>query len=99
MQTRKLGNSTVEITSIIFGAWQAGKSGWIGIEDRVVIEAMQAAIASGITTFDTAEVYGNGCSEQLVGKALVNDRDRIVLATKVVANHLKKDQVIKAIAL
>lgn len=96
MQTRKLGNSTVEITPIIFGTWQAGKSGWVGVEDDVVIEAMQAALASGITTFDTAEVYGKGYSEQLVGKALVNDRDRVILATKVFANHLKKNQVIEA---
>ncbi|MBD2092169.1 aldo/keto reductase [Microcoleus sp. FACHB-1515] len=96
MQTRKLGSSQIEITPIIFGTWQAGKSGWVGIEDDAVIEAMQAALASGITTFDTAEVYGNGYSEQLVGKALVNDRNRVILATKVFANHLKKDQVIEA---
>ncbi|NJL21641.1 MAG: aldo/keto reductase [Leptolyngbyaceae cyanobacterium SM1_3_5] len=96
MQTRRLGNSQIEITPIIFGTWQAGKSGWVGVEDDAVITAMQAALASGITTFDTAEVYGNGCSEQLVGKALMNDRDRVILATKVFANHLKKNQVIEA---
>ncbi|MBW4460018.1 MAG: aldo/keto reductase [Nodosilinea sp. WJT8-NPBG4] len=96
METRKLGNTDIEITSLIFGTWQAGKSGWVGIEDQDVINAMQAALDAGITTFDTAEVYGNGCSEELVGKALADRRDQVVLATKVFANHLKADQVIEA---
>lgn len=96
MQTRKLGNSEIEITPIIFGTWQAGKSGWVGVEDEAVIAAMRAALDSGITTFDTAEVYGNGHSEQVVGQALSDVRDRVVLATKVFANHLKFDQVIAA---
>jgi len=96
MQTRKLGQSDVEITPILFGTWQAGKSGWVGIEDEAVIAAMQAALASGITAFDTAEVYGNGHSERVVGQALADVRDRVVLATKVFANHLKYQQVIEA---
>ncbi|TVP69927.1 MAG: aldo/keto reductase [Leptolyngbya sp. LCM1.Bin17] len=96
MQTRKLGNTEIEITPLIFGTWQAGKKGWVGVEDQAVIEAMQAAFEAGITTFDTAEVYGDGYSEELVGKALAGVRDRVVLATKVFANHLKADQVIAA---
>lgn len=96
METLKLGNTNIEITPLIFGTWQAGKSGWVGIEDQAVINAMQAALDAGITTFDTAEVYGNGYSEQLVGKALGDRRDRVILATKVFANHLKADQVIEA---
>ncbi|MBE9136024.1 aldo/keto reductase [Nodosilinea sp. LEGE 07088] len=96
METRKLGKTDIEITPLIFGTWQAGKSGWVGIEDQDVIDAMRAALDAGITTFDTAEVYGNGYSEELVGKALGERRDRTVLATKVFANHLKPDQVIEA---
>lgn len=96
MKTRKLGNTDIEITPLIFGTWQAGKSGWVGIEDQDVIDAMQAALEAGITTFDTAEVYGKGYSEELVGKALGDRRDQVVLATKVFANHLKADQVIEA---
>ncbi|HSM80998.1 MAG TPA: aldo/keto reductase [Nodosilinea sp.] len=96
MATRKLGNTDIDITPLIFGTWQAGKTGWVGVEDREVIEAMQAALDAGITTFDTAEVYGNGYSEELVGKALGDRRDRTCLATKVFANHLKADQVIEA---
>ncbi|PSR17074.1 aldo/keto reductase [filamentous cyanobacterium CCP3] len=96
METRRLGNTDIEITPLIFGTWQAGKSGWVDIEDQAVIEAMQVALDAGITTFDTAEVYGSGYSEELVGKALGDRRDRVVLATKVFANHLKHDQVIEA---
>ncbi|WP_017301406.1 aldo/keto reductase [Nodosilinea nodulosa] len=96
MDTRKLGKTDIEITPLIFGTWQAGKSGWVGVEDEAVIQAMQAALDAGITTFDTAEVYGNGYSEELVGKALGNRRDRVILATKVFPNHLKHDQVIEA---
>jgi myo-inositol catabolism protein IolS len=96
METRRLGNTDIEITPLIFGTWQAGKSGWVGVEDQAVIDAMQAALDAGITTFDTAEVYGNGYSEELVGKALGDRRDQMILATKVFANHLKADQVIEA---
>ncbi len=96
MQTRRLGNTDIAITPIIFGTWQAGKKGWVGIEDDTVIEAMRAALDAGITTFDTAEIYGDGYSETLVGKALGGVRDRVVLATKVFPNHLKAEQVIEA---
>jgi myo-inositol catabolism protein IolS len=96
MEMRKLGNTNIKITPLIFGTWQAGKTGWVGVEDEAVIQAMQAALESGITTFDTAEVYGNGYSEELVGKALGDRRDQVILATKVFANHLKHDQVIEA---
>ncbi|NJO75811.1 MAG: aldo/keto reductase [Leptolyngbyaceae cyanobacterium RM1_406_9] len=93
---RLLGNSGIEITPIIVGTWQAGKSGWVGIEDTEVIQALKAAFDAGITTFDTAEVYGKGYSEQIVGQALAEVRDRTVIATKVFANHLKYQQVIDA---
>ncbi len=96
METRVLGQSTVEITPIIVGTWQAGKSGWVGIEDQEIITALQAAFDAGVTTFDTAEVYGNGYSEDLVGQALSHIRAQVILATKVFANHLKYAQIIEA---
>jgi len=86
----------VAISPIILGTWQAGKRGWININDETVIRAMQVALDSGITTFDTAEIYGDGYSEELVGKALTDRRDRVVLATKVLANHLRFSQVLEA---
>ncbi|MBE9177812.1 aldo/keto reductase [Oculatella sp. LEGE 06141] len=93
---RRLGNTEIEITPILFGTWQAGKSGWVGVEDQPVIDAMKAAFDAGITTFDTAEAYGDGYSEELVAKALSGVRDKVVLATKVFANHLHYQQVLEA---
>jgi len=70
MEKRKLGTSDIEITPILMGTWQAGKSMWVGIEDAETIKAIRSAFAAGITTIDTAEVYGNGHSEQIVAQAL-----------------------------
>ncbi|HLO47200.1 MAG TPA: aldo/keto reductase [Kamptonema sp.] len=96
METRQLGTSGIAITPIIMGTWQAGKRMWVGIEDSETIKAIRGAFDAGITTFDTAEVYGEGHSEQIVAQALSDVRDRAVYATKVFANHLKYDLVIEA---
>ncbi|ALF55596.1 aldo/keto reductase [Nostoc piscinale CENA21] len=96
MEKRKLGTSAVEITPIIIGTWQAGKKMWVGIEDADSIKAIRAAFEAGITTVDTAEVYGEGHSERIVAEALSDVRDQVQYATKVFANHLKYDQVIEA---
>lgn len=96
MEKRRLGTSDVHITPILVGTWQAGKKMWVGIEDADSIKAIRAAFAAGITTIDTAEVYGDGHSEQIVAEALADVRDQVEYATKVFANHLKYDQVIAA---
>ena len=96
MELRKLGTTSIEISPIIMGTWQAGKDMWVGIDDTESIHAIRAAYDAGITTFDTAEVYGNGHSERIVGNALQDVRDRVVIATKVFSNHLKYNQVINA---
>ncbi len=93
---RRLGTSDVQITPILMGTWQAGKKMWVGIEDSETIKAIRAAFEAGITTIDTAEVYGEGHSEQIVAQALSDVRDKAVYATKVFANHLKYDQVLEA---
>ncbi|WP_330205319.1 aldo/keto reductase [Cyanobacterium sp. Dongsha4] len=96
MKTRQLGKSDIYITPIIMGTWQAGKRMWVGIEDSESISAIRQAVESGITTIDTAEVYGEGHSERIVGEALKSVRDKVIYASKVFANHLKYDQVINA---
>jgi myo-inositol catabolism protein IolS len=96
MEKRQLGTSEIQITPIIMGTWQAGKRMWVGIEDAETIKAMRAAFEAGITTFDTAEVYGEGHSEQIIGQALSEVRSQVVYASKVFANHLKYDLVIEA---
>lgn len=96
MQKRLLGRSKIEISAIIFGGWQAGKSGWTGVNDDDTIAAHRAALDGGIMTFDTAEAYGEGYSERILAQALSDKRDQIVIATKVWAGNLKHDKVIEA---
>ncbi len=96
MELRILGTSDIKISPIIMGTWQAGKDMWVGIDDTETTQAIKAAYDAGITTFDTAEVYGSGHSETIVGNALQDVRDRVVIATKVFSNHLKYKQVIDA---
>jgi len=78
------------------GTWQAGKAMWTDIDDNESQKAIRAAFDSGITTFDTAEVYGNGHSERILGRALAGVRQDAVIATKVFSNHLKYDQILAA---
>jgi aryl-alcohol dehydrogenase-like predicted oxidoreductase len=96
MELRSLGTSGVKISPIIMGTWQAGKEMWVGIDDSETIKALRAAFEAGITTIDTAEYYGHGHSERIIGKALADIRDQVVYATKVFPNHLKYEQVIEA---
>lgn len=96
MKLRTIGTSEVKISPIIMGTWQAGKDMWVGINDSETIKALRAAVEAGITTIDTAEYYGHGHSERVIGEALADVRDQVVYATKVFPNHLKHDQVMEA---
>lgn len=84
METKKLGSSGPELSVIGFGAWEAGGDAWGANESEdSVIAAMHAALDAGITWMDTAEVYGSGRSEQLVGRAVMGRREDVLIATKV----------------
>ncbi|SMH30693.1 Predicted oxidoreductase [Picosynechococcus sp. OG1] len=96
MKTRQLGQSAVQITPIILGTWQAGKRNWADIDDQEIVAGIRAAVDAGITTIDTAEIYGDGDSERRVAEAIAPQRDQVTLLTKVFANHLHHDQVITA---
>ncbi len=82
MQCRHLGNSSVNISPIIFGAWAIGGWMWGGSNEDDAIAAIHASIDNGVTTIDTAAIYGMGYSEELVGKAIKGRRDKVVIATK-----------------
>jgi len=96
MQYQSLGKSALKISTIIMGTFQAGKSKWAGIDDTQSTRAIRAAFDAGITTFDSAEAYGKGHAERILGAALCDVRDRVVLATKVSPNRLGYDQVLNA---
>jgi aryl-alcohol dehydrogenase-like predicted oxidoreductase len=67
-----------------YGAWEAGGEAWGPNEsESAVIEAIRAGLDAGISWIDTAEVYGDGVSERLVGKAIQGRRDEVVVASKV----------------
>ncbi len=97
MKTRRLGSSGPEISVVGFGSWEAGGAAWgPEVPDERTIEAIQTAVNSGINWIDTAEVYGGGRSEELVGKAL-RGRDDVMVFTKVgsanAGTGYKPDQV------
>src|SRR5271165_5026666 len=74
MQTRKLGNSDLNITPVGYGAWAIGGSGWQfgwgSQDDDDSIAAIYRALELGVNWIDTAAVYGLGHSEEVVGRAL-----------------------------
>lgn len=90
METRWLGSTTIQVTPIIMGTWQAGKRWWVDIDDAETIRTIQAAVDAGITTLDTTEIYGDGHSEQMIAKAVSGQRSQLVYASKVFANLTRK---------
>jgi aryl-alcohol dehydrogenase-like predicted oxidoreductase len=84
VRRRELGARGPEISVVGYGAWEAGGAAWGPNESEdVVIDAIRTGIDAGIDWIDTAEVYGDGVSETLVGRAISGRRDDVVLATKV----------------
>lgn len=94
MRSVSLGQTDIRLSTVVMGTWQAGRQMWAGIEDDEILAALRAAFEAGITTFDTATVYGNGHSERLVGRALAEMRHETVIATKVFSNRLRRAQVV-----
>lgn len=83
MELKQLGNSTVKVTPLAFGAWAVGGWMWGGAEEQESIRAIRASYENGMTTIDTAPVYGFGKSELLVGKAMEGvQRDKYQILTK-----------------
>lgn len=85
MKTTTLGRTGLTVSRIAFGTWQLGGD-WGGVDERAATEAIRRARDLGVNLFDTAQGYGFGASEALLGRALrpdlASDRDRIVIATK-----------------
>ncbi|WPU96838.1 aldo/keto reductase [Mucilaginibacter sabulilitoris] len=83
MEFRRLGETKLAVSAITFGAWAAGGWMWGGNDDKEAIEAMRAAYDLGITSIDTAPIYGQGKSEELVGEAIKGlQRDKVQILTK-----------------
>jgi aryl-alcohol dehydrogenase-like predicted oxidoreductase len=83
MEKRRLGKSDLYVSPMAFGAWAIGGWMWGGTETTEAMAAIRAAYDEGITTIDTAPVYGFGRSEELVGKAMEGiPRDQYQVLTK-----------------
>lgn len=82
MQTRKLGNSNLEVSAIGLGCMGMTSVYGLPAGKQEMIALMRAAVDRGVTFFDTAEAYGPFANEALVGEALAPVRDRVVIATK-----------------
>lgn len=88
MKYRNLGKTGINISEITFGCWELAGGHWEKQEDEINIRALHKAFDLGITTFDTAEGYGQGHSEKIVGLALADKRKDIILSTKVSPQNL-----------
>src|SRR5215210_1640127 len=85
MDRIRLGTTELEVSPICFGTWQLGGD-WGGFDERDATTAIRHALELGVNVFDTAQGYGFGASERLLGRALAPElrasRDQIVIATK-----------------
>lgn len=98
MNYRTLGRTSLRVSEIGFGAWAIGgpaklgdkNIGWGPVDDATSLRTLQAALDAGINFYDTADVYGWGHSEELIGKAFRGKRDRVIIASKV-GNRLDED--------
>jgi aryl-alcohol dehydrogenase-like predicted oxidoreductase len=98
MQYRKFGNTDLRVSEIGFGAWAIGGGamigstaiGWGDVDDRVSEAAILASVDAGINFFDTADIYGLGHSEDLLGRVIGSRKD-VILASKV-GNVSRNDQ-------
>lgn len=89
--TRTLGRSGIEVSALGFGCWAIGGEwqdadgrplGWGKVDDEESVRAVHRALDLGITFFDTADTYGAGHSERVLGRALGKRRDDVIVATK-----------------
>jgi aryl-alcohol dehydrogenase-like predicted oxidoreductase len=98
MKYRKFGNTDMVVSEVGFGAWAIGGGamigntpiGWGDADDEVSTKAIRAALNAGVNFFDTADIYGLGHSEDLIGETIENDHS-VIIATKV-GNVARNDQ-------
>ena len=82
MQQRKLGTSGFDASELGFGTWGLSGTSYGPVDDNESIRALNRAFELGITLYDTSDLYGNGHSEAILGKALSHVRPKIIIATK-----------------
>jgi len=89
MNLRKLGGTGLEVSEVGYGAWGIGQTMWIGADDGESLRALERAIDLGLNFIDTALAYGNGHSEQLVGKVVRGRPETVHVATKIPPKNMR----------
>jgi aryl-alcohol dehydrogenase-like predicted oxidoreductase len=82
MEYRQLGRSGISVSVLGFGTWGLGGESYGPVDDRVSERALHAALELGVNFYDTADLYGGGHSEEILGRSFARVRDRVVIATK-----------------
>ncbi len=82
MELRKLGKSSINVSPVAFGAWAIGGWLWGGAERGAAVKAIRKSVELGMTSIDTAPVYGFGLSEEITGEAVKGMRDKVQIMTK-----------------
>ena len=83
MRYMKVGNTDLEVSKIGLGTWAIGGGSWWGDNDDLEsIRTIHSALDLGINLVDTAPVYGMGHSEEVVGRAIADRRNKVILSTK-----------------
>src|SRR6185295_7875423 len=82
MNKRLFGNTHTKVSEIGLGCWQLGGADWGDLDDQRAFDILETAADEGITFLDTADVYGNGRSETLIGNFLKQRSGKFFLATK-----------------
>lgn len=82
MEYRQLGSSDVKVSAVTLGTWAIGGWMWGGTDDEAAVAAIHKAIDAGMTSIDTAPIYGFGHSERTVGRAVAGRRDQVQILTK-----------------
>ena len=97
MRTCKLGKTDLSVSLIAMGCWAlAGDATWGPQEEAESVATVHAALDAGVDFFDTAEGYGGGDSEAVLGQALLGRRHQAVIATKVSRANLSAGEVQQA---
>ena len=91
IEKRILGKSAIEVTKIGVGLWAIGGTEWGKTDDQESLEMISAALDLGINFFDTADIYGDGHSEVLLGQAMKGRREKFVVASKIGWNGFDYD--------
>jgi aryl-alcohol dehydrogenase-like predicted oxidoreductase len=104
MKFRYLGNSGLRVSEIGFGTWgigglTKGSTSYGKTDDATSKSALNAAFEHGINFFDTANVYGDGHSEHLLGSVFRHRRDSVIIATKAGMEDLETDPVFNAVRI